>query len=299
MSHDQIGEDRRAVTARLLTQVRDWAATATEDDQTAEDALAASFSAFAAAGPTADYADRIGAAAFAAQTEISDGKAAILDAIDRLLDALHQIIVPAELSMFAASIVAHTWFRRGRSAAERLAITMIARHALMPRLQAAAPPAKAAVAKVVAMALEDLAESVPFGARPGSRLTALQPEFSRCAEVFDIWLRDMVTAGSFALAITDGSPNADPDDVVTQAEAVIADDATLASAFMQPTPDDPLGTAPRYGLTAIGQAIEVARQQRSTDYDWVAVQRLADTSPGEFAALLRDERLHVLDHVLL
>ena len=136
---------------------------------------------------------------------------------------------------------------------------MIARHALMPRLQAAAPPAKAAVAKVVAMALEDLAESVPFGARPGSRLTALQPEFGRCAEVFDIWLRDMVTAGSFALAITDGSPNADPDDVVTQAEAVIADDATLASAFMQPTPDDPLGTAPRYGLTAIGRAIEVAR----------------------------------------
>jgi hypothetical protein len=212
---------------------------------------------------------------------------------------LHQIIVPAELSMFAASIVAHTWFRRGRSAAERLAITMIARHALMPRLQAAAPPAKAAVAKVVAMALEDLAESVPFGARPGSRLTALQPEFSRCAEVFDIWLRDMVTAGSFALAIIDGAPSADPDDVATQAQAVIASDATLASAFMPPTPDDPLGTAPRYGLTAIGRAIEVARQQRSTDYDWVAVQRLADTSPGEFAALLRDERLHVLDHVHL
>jgi hypothetical protein len=298
VSHDQIDEERRAVTARLLTQVRDWAATVTEDDRTAEDALAASFSAFAAAGPTADYADRIGAAAFAAQTEFSDGKAAILDAIDRLLDGLHQIIVPAELSMFAASIVAHTWFRRGRSAAERLAITMIARHALMPRLQAAAPPAKA-VAKVVAMALEDLAESVPFGARPGSRLTALQPEFSRCAEVFDIWLRDMVTAGSFALAIIDGAPSADPDDVATQAEAVIASDATLASAFMPPTPDDPLGTAPRYGLMAIGQAIEVARQQRSTDYDWVAVQRLADTSPGEFAALLRDERLHVLDHVHL
>jgi hypothetical protein len=298
VSHDQIDEERRAVTARLLTQVRDWAATVTEDDRTAEDALAASFSAFAAAGPTADYADRIGAAAFAAQTEFSDGKAAILDAIDRLLDGLHQIIVPAELSMFAASIVAHTWFRRGRSAAERLAITMIARHALMPRLQAAAPPAKAA-AKVVAMALEDLAESVPFGARPGSRLTALQPEFSRCAEVFDIWLRDMVTAGSFALAIIDGAPSADPDDVATQAQAVIASDATLASAFMPPTPDDPLGTAPRYGLTAIGRAIEVARQQRSTDYDWVAVQRLADTSPGEFAALLRDERLHVLDHVHL
>ena len=76
MSHDQIDEERRAVTARLLTQVRDWAATVTEDDRTAEDALAASFSAFAAAGPTADYADRIGAAAFAAQTEFSDGKAA-------------------------------------------------------------------------------------------------------------------------------------------------------------------------------------------------------------------------------
>ena len=105
--------------------------------------------------------------------------------------------------------------------------------------------------------------------------------------MFDIWLRDMVTAGSFALAITDGSPNADPDDVVTQAEAVIADGATLASAFMQPTPDDPLGTAPRYGLTAIGQAIEVARQQRSTDYDWVAVQRLADTSPGRYPPAAR------------
>ena len=73
----------------------------------------------------------------------------------------------------------------------------------------------------------------------------------------------------------------------TQAEAVIADDATLASAFMQRTPDDPLGTAPRYGLTAIGQAIEVDAS-RLDDYDWVA-QRLADTSPGEFAALLRDD----------
>ena len=76
--------------------------------------------------------------------------------------------MPAELSMFAASIVAHTWFRRGRSAAERLTITMIARHALMPRLQAAAPPAKAAVAKVVAMALEDLAESVRSAHAPAA-----------------------------------------------------------------------------------------------------------------------------------
>ena len=66
---------------------------------------------------------------------------------------------------------------------------------------------------------------------------------------------------------------------------------------MPPTPDDPLGTSPRCLLTAIGQAIALARQARSTDYDWVAVQQLADTSSGEFIALLRDERLHVLDNV--
>ena len=81
-SHDQIGEDRRAVTARLLTQV-ETGLPPRQRMTKPPSALAASFSAFAAAGPTADTP--IGAAAFAAQTEISDGKAAILDAIDRLL----------------------------------------------------------------------------------------------------------------------------------------------------------------------------------------------------------------------
>ncbi|MGC1413538.1 MAG: hypothetical protein WA864_31860 [Acetobacteraceae bacterium] len=299
MPHDPMSAARCADAARLLVQVSAWAKTAAEDDQAAEDALAASFAAFAATGPTIDYADRICAAAFPAQAEIADGKAAILDAIDRLLDALYQTVVPAELSMFAASIVAHTWFRRGDAEAERLAGAMIAHNVLVPRLRSTAAASNAAIATVVAMALEDLGDRIPFGARPGSRLVALQPEFSRCAELFDTWLHDLVTAGNFALVISAGRPDADPDNVVSQVEAVIASDATLASAFMPPTPDDPLGTAPRYGLTAIGQAIEVAREQRPTDYDWVAVQHLADTSPGEFAALLRDERLHVLDHVRL
>ncbi len=147
------------------------------------------------------------------------------------------------------------------------------------------------------MALEELAAGTPFGARPGSRLVALQPEFARLSEAFDAWVRELVAAGAFSLCIAAWRPGADPDDATTQAEAIIAGDAALASAFMPPTPDDPLGTSPRCLLTVIGQAIALARQARSTEYDWVAVQQLADTSPGEFAALLRDERLHVLDNV--
>ncbi len=183
--------------------------------------------------------------------------------------------------------------------AERLAGAVVVHHVLGPRLRAAAPASSAALAQVVAMALDDLADGIPFGERMGSRLAALRPDFARLAEMFDAWVHELIAAGRFALAIHTEQPGADPDDAVTQAEAIIASDMALADAFEQPTPDDPLGTSPRYGLTAIGQAIEVARQQRSTDYDWVAVQHLADSSPGEFAALLRDERLHVLDHVRL
>jgi hypothetical protein len=290
MSHDPTAEERRAVAAHLLTKLR------ANERPTIDADLAASVANFTGTGPTAEYVGRIAVAMLQAPAG-SEGKAAIVGALARLLDAVHQIIVPAELSMLAAVIADRAG--SGDAQAEGLAGAVVVRHVLDPQLRAAAPASNAALVQVVTMALNDLADGIPFGERPGSRLAALRPDFAGLAELFDAWMHELITAGRFALAIHAERPDADPDDAVTQAEAIIASDMALADAFVQPTPDDPLGTSPRYGLTAIGQAIEVARLQRSTDYDWVAVQHFADTSPAEFAALLRDERLHVLDHVRL
>jgi hypothetical protein len=285
-------------SARLRVILQDWT-TQEEIEPTGNEALTEFLATVGADGATADYLAAIAAAALRRPANAAETKQAILDALDRLVAALHETIVPAELSTLATTIAAYAQSRLGQTHATRLAGATIARHVLAPRLCALAGSADAAIAGVVSMALAEIADGTPFGAQPGSRLVGLQPDFARLAEAFDEWVRELIMAGAFAMSISAWRPGADPDDMWTQAEAIVANDRTLAGTFMPPTPEDPLGTRPRYLLTAIGQALDVARQARSTDYDWVAVQRLADTNPREFAALLRDERLHVMENLSL
>jgi hypothetical protein len=296
MSNKAVSNLRQSLAARFRVILQDWA-TQEEIDPAGNEALAEFLATVGAEGATADYLATITAATLRRPANVVDTKQAILDALDRLLAALHETVVPAELSTLATTIAAYAQSRLDETHAARLAGAMIARHVLAPRLRVLAGAADAALAAVVSMALAEIADGTPFGAQPGSRLVALQPDFARLAEAFDEWVRELVMAGAFAMSISARLPGADADDMWTQAEVIIANDRALASAFMLPTPDDPLGTRPRYLLTAIGQALDVARRARSTDYDWVAVQRLADTNPGEFAALLRDERLHVVDNL--
>jgi hypothetical protein len=291
-----LGRDRVRLRELVEHALGQWAEEA-PPAPAAEDARVVLLAAFAESGPTAAYARKIANDALRRPAGTVGAKEAIVTALDRLLDALHDTIVPAELASLAATIAAYAGTRADEAVAARLAGTVVAQHVLAPHLSASAALSDAALAGVLVMALTELGEGTPFGTPPGSRLGGLRPDFERVAEAFDAWVEELVLAGAFFRGIRHRRPGADPDDLPTQAEAILANDIALAGAFMAPTPVDPLGTRPRCALTAIGRAIETARQARSTDYDWVAVQQLADREPFEFAALLRDERLHVLDHV--
>lgn len=115
------------------------------------------------------------------------------------------------------------------------------------------------------------------------------------AAALDRFAADVVAAGMQAEAFA--AEGDDPDDLLVQRGAALASGLDLFAAFAEPTPPDPLGTLPAVKLTALGQAILAARQQRPT-YDWATVQQAAEADPDGFTILLGDERAAVLDLAL-
>lgn len=118
----------------------------------------------------------------------------------------------------------------------------------------------------------------------------LQDELNR-------FLDQLLRAGTLARsAIAAGD---DPDDLLVQRGAALADRFSLADTFEDPSPEDPLGAMPALTVTALGQALLAARQLRSTDYDWAAVLELEEEDPERFLGLIEDERLTVMDLLTL
>ena len=82
------------------------------------------------------------------------------------------------------------------------------------------------------------------------------------------------------------------------ADDALKSPATINAEFADPKEDDPLGTTPKDPTTVLGRAIDMARQQRSTDYDWSSLQSLQRSDKAGFDDLVLDERRDVLEIVL-